>query len=259
VRTCPEDTSAHVDTSVRQALAPLARLADLHRCAVLGIMHLNKNEMARGLARVGGSIAFVAAARSVLVWGNDPDCAPTDGRRVLGHLKCNVGQRCASLSYRIDPIALSTGIETSRVAYTGESEHTAEDLLVFQDSGDAKSFVRDFLADGGKPTKDLMSQAQEAGFSRNQIKSARKRLGVTARRVGGMGPDGCWVMELPKGAKGESLPDSPLRGHSAQIDDPSPVSASTNGNGYKPLCSCRRPAQVLDDGRCSRCYGAVIG
>jgi hypothetical protein len=225
-----EKTSAHVDTSVRQALAPLARLADTHRCAVLGVMHLNKNEMARGLARVGGSIAFVAAARSVLVWGNDPDCEPIDDKRVLGHLKCNVGRRRPSLGYRLEAVVLASGIETSRVAFTGESAHAAEDLLTAQDSGDVKSFLNDFLADGPRATKDVMAEAQEAGFSRDQLKAARKRLGVTARRVGGTGADGCWVLDLPgrqesgktKGAKGVSHPDSPLRADR--------VPAETNGH-----------------------------
>jgi hypothetical protein len=228
-------TSAHVDASVRQALAPLARVADKHRCAVVGVAHLNKNTAAAGLARVGGSVAFGAAARSVLVWGCDPDHEPTDLRRVLGHLKCNVGPRTGSEAHVIETVTLAGDITTSKTTFAGDSPHSAEDLLNGQ-AGDVRAFLEDVLADGPRSTKDVIAEAKDVGLTGSQIKRARKALGVKTHRVGGLGSDGCWVMELPtgqigdesaKGSKGPSRPDSPLSEIPAQI-------ASVHGNGWRP-------------------------
>ena len=61
------------DHGIRTALAPLARLADEHGCAVLCVCHLNKSKGGNALYRVGGSIGYVGAARSVLGFGRDPE------------------------------------------------------------------------------------------------------------------------------------------------------------------------------------------
>ena len=48
-------------------------MAERHRVAVVGILHLNKAEQRKILHRAGGSIAFVAAARTVLVVSRDAE------------------------------------------------------------------------------------------------------------------------------------------------------------------------------------------
>jgi RecA-family ATPase len=65
-------TDSHRDSQVRRVLAPLAKLAEERGLAVLTIMHLNKGQGADLIGRIGGSVAFTGAARSLLVFGADP-------------------------------------------------------------------------------------------------------------------------------------------------------------------------------------------
>jgi hypothetical protein len=63
----------HRDSEVRSALAPLLALIAERRCALVAIAHLSKDAQRAALHRPGGSIAFVAAARIVLVRGRRPE------------------------------------------------------------------------------------------------------------------------------------------------------------------------------------------
>jgi RecA-family ATPase len=69
----------HREAAVRRVLAPLAGLAERQDLAVLGVAHLNKDQAAKLLNRVSGSVAFGAAPRSVLAFAHDPD--DPDGER----------------------------------------------------------------------------------------------------------------------------------------------------------------------------------
>jgi AAA domain len=100
----PADVNSWRDQSVRLALAPLHGLAERQRCAVVVIAHLNKALSVEPLRRIGGSVGIPAAARSVLLLARDPDDG--DNRRVLAHVKCNVGPPAASLLYELEPVVL---------------------------------------------------------------------------------------------------------------------------------------------------------
>ena len=98
-----ERFDAHRDGEVRKALKPIARVAEELDIAVVAVMHLNKNLLGNVLNRVGGSIGFVAAARSVLLLGNDPDpdTPADDGLRILAHAKSNFGRLAPALRFRV--------------------------------------------------------------------------------------------------------------------------------------------------------------
>ena len=71
--TLPEKINGHRDQHVRRALSPLADMAERLGLAILPVIHFNKAPGSDALLRVGGSIAFVAASRSVLAFGYDPE------------------------------------------------------------------------------------------------------------------------------------------------------------------------------------------
>ena len=56
-------------------------------------MHFSKSAVS-ALLGAGGSVGFVAAARSILVFGVDPndEQGARGPKRVLAHAKCNVGR-----------------------------------------------------------------------------------------------------------------------------------------------------------------------
>lgn len=96
-------TDSHNNAEVRALLAPLAKLAEQHRVAVIAINHLNKGGGGGGagskaIYRSMGSLAFIAAARAgwlVARSTDDPD------RRLLLVAKMNVAKEPSGLSYRI--------------------------------------------------------------------------------------------------------------------------------------------------------------
>jgi hypothetical protein len=63
----------HRANEVRPVLAKLVTLAERYNCAMLLIRHLGKAQTDRAIYRGLGSIDFVAAARSVLMIGQEPD------------------------------------------------------------------------------------------------------------------------------------------------------------------------------------------
>jgi len=184
----PGTINAWQDQSVRRALAPLGRIAEETDCAVLAVLHLNKKDSSDALRRINGSTGFGAAARSVLLFASDPDDPdPENGhRRVLSHEKCNVGALASSLLFEVQPILLpATDGEpeatSARLYELGESPRRAGDLLGSGDGDhersaldEAKDFLREELALGPRPTKDVRAAAREAGVAEETLKRARR-------------------------------------------------------------------------------------
>jgi hypothetical protein len=85
-----DDAQAFKDDKVRALLTPLAEMAERTNVAVIMIMHLNKTEELKTRYRVGGSIAFVAAARMAWAIAEDAD---NDERRLFLNLKTSLTAR----------------------------------------------------------------------------------------------------------------------------------------------------------------------
>src|SRR5262249_2461898 len=84
------------DQSVRQALAPLAVVAEATGAAILLVRHLNKAGGAKAVYRGGGSIGIVGACRSAWLIGKHPG---DDRQRVLAQVKNNLAKPQPSLGY----------------------------------------------------------------------------------------------------------------------------------------------------------------
>lgn len=92
--------NSHNDQKVRQALQPLADLAQRANVAVLLVRHLVKEQGRRAIAAGGGSIGIIGLARSALAVGPLPE--PLSGSRFehqLAVIKGNLGDAPA-LAYR---------------------------------------------------------------------------------------------------------------------------------------------------------------
>lgn len=200
----PDHINSWRDQSVRRALAPLHMLADHTGCAVVAVAHLNKGSGRDPIYRVGGSIGVIGAARSSLLFARDPD--DPDGekgtRRVLAHSKCNVGPEAPSQLYEIEPILLAADgsdpdVETARLRYLGESEHTDRSLLTVvngeeqSELDEAKNFLRDELAEGARRAKEVLAASKEAGIAKRTLDRAKKELRVESTKL----PHG-WQWEL---------------------------------------------------------------
>ena len=178
-----QHVDSYKDAEVRQALAPLAFMAEDLGVAVLATLHLNKNNTtANALYRASGSLAFTAAARSVLGAAPDPD---VEGRNVLLSVKLNVGHKPPGIGYRVTDIGgegTDTGVvEWDTLPVTVDVATAFGGVRHVESPGmqAAMDFLRAALADGEwHPARDLIDEAAEGGISEDTLWRARKRLGV---------------------------------------------------------------------------------
>ena len=198
--------NAHRDQHVRQALTPLAAMAEETGAAVILNRHFRKSE-GRALERGSGSVAFGAVARSELVVGRDPD---DETKRVLAVAKCNLARDAdkVSVAYRIESASVPVGESTTsvgRIEWLGASPLTADRLAEGPPDAETKAersacvdVLADALADGPVPKADVDALARAAGFTPKQVRSAATRLGVIKTKDGF---DGGWLWSLPQGAQ----------------------------------------------------------
>jgi hypothetical protein len=183
---------------VRPLLAGLARLAERFGFAALLIRHLRKSVADRSVHRGLGSIDFSAAARSIILVGEDP---ANDGRRILAHHKSNLAKAGPSLGFEI--------LE-GRFRWAGLSDLKADDLLASRGPGgtsprqEAESFLQDALAAGPGFVTEIGKEAQALGIAHRTLLRAKSALGVEAKKVG-FGRHGKWQWRLPASPKSAAV------------------------------------------------------
>jgi hypothetical protein len=203
-----ETISTGNDQSVRQALAPLARLAEETGCVILLVRHLNKTGGARAVYRGGGSVGIVGACRSGWLIARDPG---EPRRRVLAQVKNNLGPAQKGLLYEV------VGDESGRpqVAWLGEVDLAADQLVGGGPAADGEAPIsraevverlREMLADGPRPVDEVLAQLMAEGVSRRTVFRARREAGVvTVRERTQAGTVFLWRLGEP----GEREPDDP--------------------------------------------------
>jgi AAA domain len=201
----PVRIDGYKDQHVRVALAPLARLAEDLAAAMAGVMHLNKREALDLFSRIGGSGGFLAAARSGMLVGADPN---DDGARVIVHGKANLTPEADSLKFRLEAIELANPdpedtkpIKVARVAMLGASDLGVEDVLRPMKQAartDAAQWLMRALVNGPQPVEWLQKAAEDAGHAWRTVERAKDDLGVRSDRVGGIAGRGRWEWSLPR-------------------------------------------------------------
>lgn len=190
------DLDTHRDAEVRQALEPLAAVADRARLAVLGLIHHNKSGSSDPLQLVMGSKAFTAVARSVHTVVPDAD-DETDSRKHFGTPKNNLGRSdLPTLSFTIasHPIETDEGTAwTSRLVWGDERRESIHELMrrasAEDDRGattEAAGWLNDYLASqGGQASSaDIKKAGRVAGHGDTAVRRARERLGLVVTQAG---------------------------------------------------------------------------
>jgi putative DNA primase/helicase len=208
---CGKGSDSHNNTDVRGLLAPLAALAANCGTAVVAITHDRKGGGSAS-ERTMGSIAFIAAPRAV--WAVTPEVSeagePT-ARNVLTMIKSNLSRNPGGLAYEIEERRISSdtepnGITTSRIKWHSGVITKTADQLYAASAGPAKQreapafpqaakVLRDLLANGPRPVKEIEADAKAAGFSSMTIRRAREKIGIRCRKIG-FSP-AVWHWELP--------------------------------------------------------------
>jgi hypothetical protein len=187
-------TDIHRANECRAISAPLAAIAERHSCAIMAVRHLGKSRGGGHALNAGiGSIDFVAAARSVLLAGQDPDDAT---KRAVVQSKNNLA-----------PIGEAVGftLERGQFFWTGASTLTAGRILALPSDeeergtlAEARDFLRAVLSNGTRDSNELKSEARQAGISERTLFRAKKALKVKAEKVGLPRSEGQkWVWKMP--------------------------------------------------------------
>jgi hypothetical protein len=188
----------HRANECRAVSAPLAAIAERQGCALLAVRHLGKSRGGGHALNAGiGSIDFVAAARSVLLVGQDPD---EPSKRAIVHTKHNLTPPGDAVGYMLD---------CGQFFWTGASDLTAGRILAAaQDDeergsiSEAVDFLKVALCDGGRDAKAIETEARQAGINHATLRRAKTRLGIKSHKVGMPGAHfQKWVWELPEGAQ----------------------------------------------------------
>jgi hypothetical protein len=196
------------DQSVRQALAPLARLAEETGCVILLVRHLNKTGGAKAVYRGGGSIGIVGACRSGWLIARDP---AEPRRRVLAQVKNNLGPAQPGLLYEV----VGDEAGAPQVAWLGEVDLAADQLVGGAPAAGGEAPIsraevverlREMLADGPRPADEVLAELMAEGVSRRTVFRARREAGVASvRERTEVGTALLWRLGEP----GEREPDDP--------------------------------------------------
>jgi hypothetical protein len=183
----------HRSNQTRPVLDGLAKLAELHGCAILLVRHLSKQTGASAIHRGLGSIDLSGAARSEMLAGSPPDDPDS---RALVHIKSNVGPMGHSLGYSING--------EGKFSWTGESPLTALDLLAApagnsdRKLGEASRWLTEQLQSGSLEQKQIRERAERAGITYRTLRRAKDAVGVKSYRTGLAGP---WEWKLYEGGQ----------------------------------------------------------
>jgi len=190
------NTDINQANKCRSITKRLAEIAAKTNCAIVAVRHIGKAK-GNGDARAAGlgSIDIRAAARSVLLVGKDPD----DSRRAIFQTKNNLAKPGKPIGYEI---------KDDRFNWTGETDLTIGRVLgsPSNDSSRAEQnevieFLTEALKDGERPAGEVKQEASELGFTEQNLKTARHKLGVKSKKVGGnFSKDGKqgWFWSLPE-------------------------------------------------------------
>jgi hypothetical protein len=213
-----DSLDTHVNRQVRQALDPLARIADRTGAVFAGIAHFNKSTGTDASSLITASGAFKDVARFIFAFATDPE----DGTQVITQTKNSLGHSgLPSLAYRIIEATVETPKGDARVGkfvLDGETDRTVHDILSAVPGGGerdeetrAEDFLKKALGGGPRATKEVEEEAREAhSISQRTLKRARKALHVPAAKRA----DGWWI-SLPEHEGDLRAPDEPSEGETA--------------------------------------------
>ena len=188
---------SHKGAEVRAFLVPLTTMAQRRDIAVVGITHFNKGGSGPAVTRGLGSIAWTAAARMSWAVVRDTD----DPRsRLFLPIKCNLAADISGLSYGIVDVDGVPQIAWSDAPVT----KSVDEVLSQQERGsrsprtnEAIEWLRELLANGRRPAKEIKDQAKAIGHPERAVNAAKVALGITPYAEG-FGKDCVWYWSLPE-------------------------------------------------------------
>lgn len=191
------NTNSWKENEVRKVLAPACAMADRHDVALIGIMHLNKDNTRAAIHRVIGSVAFGAVTRSMFAVAASPQ---HQALRYFVSVKQNYTSLPPTKAFALveegglawDGMEYPAINADSLLAITGAPEDKAERRT-------ARQWLAVTLENGPVKTADLVKLAHESAISDKSLQRAKYDLKVVSQRkhVAGKLGGGYWEWRLP--------------------------------------------------------------
>lgn len=189
---------SHQNSQVRSVVDPTNDLLQRHGVALLSIQHLNKNEKASALYRIGGSISLVGAPRAAFVYVRDPTQGSKADRWLLPAKRNLIGDEEPGYGLRIVTQEGQPRIEW-RTERVDRDVNEALSTMPLTKAKLAEDVLRTALENGVEiPAADIERMCRERGIGRETRRDALHSIGAQTKRVGEKGTkDGRWVWYLP--------------------------------------------------------------
>ena len=180
---------------IRDLFSAMAIIARHTGTTFLFVHHPNKGRSSSATMRSSGSLAVTAAARSVMLVARDPE---DHNSRILALVKGNLGPPPVSQRFTF---VQESGASQPHIHWAGgASTYTADRLLHGPDHHEsaqfsAERFLREALAKGPMPSRELEEQALAQGFSKSVFSRAKAAI-THSTRTGGIAGSGVWQTSL---------------------------------------------------------------
>lgn len=174
-------SNSNAEAEVRNAIAPLNKLADELGCLLIGVRHPGKDRSRSAVASILGSTAWVDTPRAVVM------IAPDDQDPLVRHIQVVAGNRSlngSAQAFRIEAVEVEGLAEPiTRAVELGASSKSVDDLLAIQHNGEsrthqARELLLDILDQDGPQESDALDArvARDTGLAVKTIKNARTKL-----------------------------------------------------------------------------------
>ena len=196
---------SHKATEVRSQLGPLKDFAEHTGIAVSSITHPPKSGGQKAIDQFIGSQAFIAAGRIGHICveefeDNDEGERTSSGRVLFANPKNNAHVKMATLAFKVEQVFVENDyvtnipIESPRVVWDGEAvDITADEAVATsngmaepkkrsKDQNELQNLICELLAGGPMPENQIKAAALDEGYTVNQLKFAKKKLGITSER-----------------------------------------------------------------------------
>ncbi|MFF0607764.1 AAA family ATPase [Nocardia tengchongensis] len=204
--TLPGNLSVKDPQQARRALHPWKELATRTGVSVLLTGHTNREKGGNVRNAYGLSGEIRKKARMTILAQPDPD---EDGVLVVGPEKTNLTASVAASRFRIESVQVFEATDASdgtvpRLVWLGDASASARDYFAdvaaaengdgTDDRNEIDDWLTAYLSQGSVKANDVFQAADANGFSKDQVKRAKRRIKAKAERPQNPGP---WFWSLP--------------------------------------------------------------
>lgn len=167
------DININSQNEVKNALKPLKQLAQKYNCAIIMIMHLNKNNSAKASQRANGSTEFITSSRSAILITENPE---NTSERLFIPVKTNLMKENEknTLSFKINDNGIIEWLDNKGKVNADIILNSFETQDVLQSV--AKGFIIGALSRGDIYSNDFKNLALKNGTSEKMYNVTKAKM-----------------------------------------------------------------------------------